>query len=63
MNQPQKNEKTVQKIKCAMCDFEVRDSEVNEVLTAIQSHAKRKHGKDFTLDQLRSALEAVEVKA
>lgn len=59
MTQGQKAEKVIQKINCPVCDFEVRDSEENEVLTVIQAHAKRKHGKDFTLDQLRPALQTV----
>ena len=62
MDKPQKTEKVIQQIKCAACDFEVRDSVEDEVLTVIQDHAKRRHNKDFTLDQLRHALHPVNSK-
>jgi predicted small metal-binding protein len=41
------------------CDFEVRDSDAEELLTIVQSHARRKHDLDLTLDQLRPLLRNV----
>jgi predicted small metal-binding protein len=37
----------------ADCDYEVRDSDEEEVLASGQAHAGRKHGMDVTLKQLR----------
>lgn len=62
MDKPQNNEKVIQQIKCAACDFEVRDSEESEVIRVVQDHAKRKHNKDLTDDQLRQALRPVEAR-
>ena len=59
MGKPQQGEKVIQQIKCAACDFAARDSDENEVIRVVQDHAKRKHNKDFTPDQLRHALQAV----
>ena len=35
------------------CDFEVRDSDEKEVLASAQAHVKRKHGADYSFEQLR----------
>ena len=59
MDKPQNTGKTIQQIKCAGCNFEVRDSEEDEVLRVIHEHAKRKHNKDFKLEDLRHALRPV----
>jgi predicted small metal-binding protein len=37
----------------ANCDYEVRDTDENEVLASAQTHAKRKHGQDMSFDDLR----------
>ncbi len=62
MDKSQKSEKVIKQIKCAACDFEVHDSEEGEVIRVVQDHAKRKHNKDFTADQLRQALRPVEAR-
>lgn len=35
------------------CDWEVRDTDEAEVLTSTQGHAKRKHGAEVSVDQIR----------
>ncbi len=62
MNKPHNGEKVTRQIKCAACDFEVRDSDEGEVIRVVQDHAKRKHNKDFTVDQLRQALRPVDAR-
>ena len=63
MNQPQETEKAIRKIKCAECDFEVRASDENELLTVIQTHEKRKHDQHFTRELPRAHRHEVKVKA
>ncbi len=62
LDKSQKHEKVIKQIKCAACDFEVHDSEEDEVIRVVQDHAKRKHNKDFTVDQLRQAWRPAEAK-
>ena len=35
------------------CDFVVHDSDEHEVLASAQAHVKRKHGADYSFEQLR----------
>ena len=34
------------------CDWEVRDSDEKELVSSAQAHAKRKHGADYTTEQI-----------
>ena len=57
MTEPEKSKKPALTIVCREacldCDYQVRDSDEKEVLNSAQAHVKRKHGADYTFEQLR----------
>jgi predicted small metal-binding protein len=41
------------------CDWEVRDSDEDEVLRSARDHARRRHDLEYTVEEMRPALRDV----